>query len=48
MNIFIIGFSASGKTTIGKIVATKLGWEFLDTDQEIAKTTGKSVNDIFA
>ena len=48
MNIFIIGFSASGKTTIGEIVATKLGWEFVDTDQEIAKTTGKSVNDIFA
>ena len=47
-NIFVIGFSGSGKTTIGKTVAEKLGWRFVDTDQEIETMTGKSIKDIFA
>ena len=39
---------ASGKTTVGRIVATRLGWAFRDLDQVIADTAGISVAEIFA
>ena len=35
MRIFIIGFMASGKTTIGKKLATKLNLPFIDLDKVI-------------
>lgn len=37
----------SGKTTIGKILAKKLGIGFYDSDKYIEKTIGKSISDIF-
>ena len=46
-NIFITGFSGSGKTTVGREVARRLGWRFVDTDQEIARRSGRSVEQIF-
>ncbi|HIC97788.1 MAG TPA: shikimate kinase, partial [Aquificaceae bacterium] len=45
--VFLVGFMGSGKTTVGGIVARRLGWEFLDTDEEIEKKEGMSVKDIF-
>src|SRR3954447_19485152 len=36
-----------GKTTVGAIVAQRLGWCYLDSDAEIIRTTGLSVPDIF-
>jgi|UPI0004A4DB95 3-dehydroquinate synthetase len=45
--IFITGPSGSGKTTVGKILAQKLGYEFLDTDEIIKQITGKEIKDIF-
>lgn len=47
-NIVLIGMPASGKTTIGKRIAEKLGMDFVDCDEEIVKKTGKSIPDIFA
>ncbi|MFC1974065.1 3-dehydroquinate synthase [Chloroflexota bacterium] len=47
-NIILIGFSYTGKTTVGKEVALKLGWSFVDTDDEIALLAGKTVPEIFA
>ena len=47
-NIFITGFSGSGKTEVGRQVAQRLGWRFVDTDDEIARTAGKSIEAIFA
>ncbi|GAB4551022.1 MAG: shikimate kinase [Anaerolineae bacterium] len=38
----------TGKTTIGKLIATRLGWTFADTDQVIEQRQGKSVREIFA
>lgn len=38
---------ASGKTTTGKKVAQKIGLPFIDLDEEILKTTQKSINEIF-
>ena len=46
-NIFITGFSASGKTTVGQEVARRLGWRFVDIDDEIVTTAGKPIEAIF-
>jgi shikimate kinase len=47
-NIILIGFSGTGKTLVGKEVARLLGWDFVDTDQEIEEAAGKPVHRIFA
>lgn len=46
-NIVLCGFMGSGKTVVGKNVAEKLGMNFVDTDEEIAKREGKSIAEIF-
>ncbi|MDA8219758.1 MAG: 3-dehydroquinate synthase [Dehalococcoidales bacterium] len=47
-NLILIGFSGTGKSTIGRRVAERLGWRFVDLDASIAETIGKSVPEIFA
>jgi len=47
MNIILIGFMGSGKTTAGRMVAEKLGMDFVDTDQLIEKKCNKTISDIF-
>ena len=47
MNIFLIGFMGSGKSTTGKKLARKLGYAFMDTDSEIVRRFSMSVNEIF-
>lgn len=47
-NIVIIGFMAAGKSTVGRRLAQRLRREFIDTDKEIEKVTGKTVAQIFA
>ena len=46
-NIFITGFSGSGKTTVGREAARLLGWAFADTDDEIVASEGVAIEDIF-
>ncbi len=46
-NIVLIGMPGCGKTTVGKILAEKLGREFIDTDEIISKENG-DITDIFA
>ncbi|MES1205801.1 MAG: shikimate kinase [Pseudomonadota bacterium] len=46
--VFLIGFMASGKTTVGRILAAKLRWRFLDLDGVITDAAGLSVEQIFA
>ena len=46
-NIILIGYMGSGKTTLGKKLAKKLGFEFLDTDDFIEDSTNKSIPEIF-
>ncbi|MCH5232071.1 MAG: shikimate kinase [Muribaculaceae bacterium] len=47
MNIFLIGYMASGKTTFGKALARKLGRTFIDLDNYIEESTGDSVTQLF-
>lgn len=46
-NIVLIGFMATGKTTVGRRLASRLGLQFVDTDMEIEKVTGKTVAEMF-
>ena len=45
--IFLVGFMCSGKTTVGKMLSERLGWEFLDVDEEIERKEGLSIPEIF-
>ena len=47
MRIFIIGPTASGKTTIGEKLAEGLNMNFIDTDKEIEKATGVDITWLF-
>lgn len=47
-NIVLIGFMGTGKTAVGRRLAGRLKREFIDTDAEIEKVTGKTVAQIFA
>lgn len=46
-NIVLIGLMGSGKSTIGRTIAKKLGRRFIDTDRLIERKTGKTVAEIF-
>ena len=48
MLITLTGFMASGKTTVGRLLASSLGCPFLDLDEVIVKKTGRSIPAIFA
>ncbi len=41
-NIVLVGFMGSGKTTIGKLLAQSLAWNFIDTDDIAIKKSGKT------
>lgn len=45
--IFLIGMMASGKTTIGRRLADRLGWTFYDADREIESRCGVPISYIF-
>ena len=47
-NIFLTGFSGTGKTTIGRQAARILGWQFLDLDASIEAHAQKPIDAIFA
>ncbi|NWF49844.1 MAG: shikimate kinase [Ignavibacteriaceae bacterium] len=46
-NVYLTGFMASGKSTIGPILANTIGWDFFDLDDVIEKKERKKVREIF-
>ena len=46
--ILLVGMMGAGKTTTGRLVAEKLGWEYLDSDAQVERTTGLTVPELFA
>jgi shikimate kinase len=47
-NLYLVGFMGTGKSTVGRLVARQVGFEFLDSDHEIERKEGKPVSQIFA
>ncbi|HYR87607.1 MAG TPA: shikimate kinase [Terriglobia bacterium] len=45
--IYLIGFMGAGKTTVGRRLAKKLGWKFIDLDREIERREGRRIAQIF-
>jgi shikimate kinase len=48
VNLYLIGMMGSGKTTLGRILAQRLGYKFFDTDVLVEQATSMKVSDIFA
>jgi shikimate kinase len=48
MILTLIGYRATGKTTLARLLAERLGWDWIDADVEIERRAGKSIAAIFA
>jgi len=47
-HLVLVGIPGAGKSSVGRELAKRLGWPFLDLDEEIAERTGMSVAELFA
>lgn len=47
MRVYLTGFMASGKSALGRALASRLGYDFLDLDASIEAAGGKSISEIF-
>jgi len=45
--IYLVGFMGCGKTTVGRMLARRLGWRFSDLDDDIEARAQMSINEIF-
>ena len=45
--VFLLGFMGCGKTTVGRLLAQRLGWSFADLDEEVERRQGRSIRQIF-
>lgn len=48
MNLTLIGYRATGKTSLARLLADRLGWDWVDADVEVERRAGKSIARIFA
>ncbi|HEY9855010.1 MAG TPA: 3-dehydroquinate synthase [Stenomitos sp.] len=46
-NLILLGFMGAGKSTVGRIVADRLGWSFVDVDTVITQEAGRSIPELF-
>lgn len=46
--IVLTGFMGAGKSTVGRMLANSLGWDFVDVDSMVEEKAGSSIADIFA
>ena len=45
--VLLVGMMGSGKTTVGRILAQRLGYPHVDSDEQVRRATGKTVAEIF-
>jgi shikimate kinase len=48
MHVYLIGYRGSGKTTVGKLLAARLGWSAVDCDDLVEAAAQQSIREIFA
>jgi shikimate kinase len=48
MILILIGYRATGKTTLAELLARRLQWQWIDSDAEIERLAGRTIADIFA
>ena len=46
-NLYFVGFMGTGKTTVGRAVAQRMGFQLIDSDVAIEQQAGKSIQEIF-
>jgi shikimate kinase len=47
LNVYLIGFSGTGKSSVGDLLASHLGWTHVDTDDELVRRFGKPIHRVF-
>ena len=45
--VILVGMMGAGKTSIGQRLADRLGWRYLDSDEQVERNTGRTVPEIF-
>jgi shikimate kinase len=46
--LVLVGMMGAGKTTVGRLCAKRLGWEYSDSDAQVVEETGRTVPELFA
>jgi len=46
-NLYLVGFTGTGKSTVGRSVSVQLGYQFFDSDHEIERLHGRTIAQIF-
>jgi shikimate kinase len=46
--IFLVGYRCTGKTTVARLLAAKLGWNWIDADEELERRQRRTVRQMFA
>lgn len=46
--VFLIGYRGCGKTTVGRLLAERLSWGAIDSDDEVERRAGRSIASLFA
>lgn len=47
MVVALLGFMGCGKSTVGRVLARRINWDFIDLDHKIEKVTGRRIAEIF-
>ncbi|MGH8958359.1 MAG: shikimate kinase [Acidimicrobiia bacterium] len=48
MPLWLIGMMGAGKSTLGRIIADRKGWKFIDTDEVVMEAAGRDISELFA